>query len=59
MAHISARSLQDLEHGKLTRRQLIQGLAFTATAAFVVSIPSAAEAQVVDATVNNKVRATL
>ena len=58
MAHISARSLQDLEHGKLTRRQLIQGLAFTATAS-VVGTPSTAEARVVDATANNKVRATL
>ena len=33
MEHIIGRLLQDYEHGKVTRRQLIQSLAFTATAA--------------------------
>ena len=47
------------EPGRLTRRQLIQSLAFTATAASVASLPPPAEAQVADANANNKVRATL
>jgi len=33
MEHIIGKLLQDYEHGKMTRRQLIQTLAFTATAA--------------------------
>jgi CubicO group peptidase (beta-lactamase class C family) len=58
MAHISAtRSLQDCEQGKLTRRQLIQSLAYTATAAAVVRAPAEAQAQGSNA--NDKVRATL
>src|SRR2546425_651450 len=59
MAHISATLLQDFEQGKLTRRQLIQSLAFTATAASVVGTSIEAEAQVADASANNKVRAVL
>src|SRR5438105_3119965 len=51
--------LRQFEHGRLTRRQLIQSLAFTATAASVASFPSPAEAQVADANANNKVRTTL
>jgi CubicO group peptidase (beta-lactamase class C family) len=58
MAHLSAtRSLQDCEHGKLTRRQLMQSLAYTATAAAVVGAPAEARAQGSNA--NDKVRATL
>ena len=41
MEHIIARLLQDFEHGKMTRRQLIQSLALTATG---VSATSAAVA---------------
>jgi catechol-2,3-dioxygenase len=33
MEHIIGKLLQDYEHGKMTRRQLIQTLAFAATAA--------------------------
>ena len=55
MADISARLLQDVEDGRLTRRQLIQGLAFTATAASMVDTAAAAPA----ADANAKVRATL
>ena len=51
--------LRQFEHERLTRRQLIQSLAFTATAASVASFPSPAEAQVADANANNKVRTTL
>ncbi len=58
MAHISAtRSLQDCEQGKLTRRQLIQSLAYTATAAAVMRAPAEVQAQGSNA--NDKVRATL
>ena len=57
MAHISARLPQDFEEGKLTRRQLIQSLAYAATAASVVGTAAAADAAVADAT--DKVRATL
>jgi CubicO group peptidase (beta-lactamase class C family) len=58
MAHNrAATSLQDFEPGKLTRRQLIQGLACTATAAAVAGAP--AEAQVQKSDANEKVRATL
>src|SRR5258705_8271091 len=46
MEHIIGRLLHDYEHGKLTRRQLIQTLAFTATAA------SAAETTVAAAPAN-------
>ena len=49
----------EFAQGKLTRRQLIQGLALTASAASMASLPSPVEAQVADANANNKVRATL
>ena len=42
MEHIIGRLLQDYEHGKMTRRQLIQTLAFTATAASAVGAAEAA-----------------
>jgi catechol 2,3-dioxygenase-like lactoylglutathione lyase family enzyme len=42
MEHIIGKLLQDYEHGKLSRRQLIQTLAFTATAAATVSPAEAA-----------------
>jgi CubicO group peptidase (beta-lactamase class C family) len=57
MAHNSARLLQDLEHEKLTRRQLIQSLALTAAASRVVDAAEAAAAPATDASA--KVRATL
>jgi CubicO group peptidase (beta-lactamase class C family) len=57
MAHNSAGLLQDLEHGTLTRRQLIQSLALTATASRVVGAAEAAAAPATDASA--KVRATL
>jgi len=58
MAHNrAATSRQDFEPGKLTRRQLIQGLACTATVAAVSGAP--AEAQVQGSAANEKVRATL
>jgi hypothetical protein len=44
MEHIIGKLLQDYEHGKMTRRQLIQGLAFTATAAATVGTAEAAPA---------------
>ena len=37
MEHIIGKLLQDYEHGKMTRRQLIQTLALTATAASTVA----------------------
>src|SRR5262245_13250673 len=42
MEHIIGKLLQDYEHGKMTRRQLIQSLALTATAAAAVSTAEAA-----------------
>jgi catechol 2,3-dioxygenase-like lactoylglutathione lyase family enzyme len=42
MEHIIRNLLQDYEHGKMTRRQLIQTLALTATAASAASIADAA-----------------
>src|SRR5262245_46156016 len=57
MANMSTRTLQEIEHRTLTRRQLIQNLAFTATAASIVSASEVAEAQSSDASA--KVRATL
>src|ERR1700716_1104780 len=44
MEHIIGKLLQDYEHGKMTRRQLIQTLAFTATAASTVGTVEAAPA---------------
>ena len=44
MEHIIAKLLQDFEQGKMTRRQLIQSLALTATAASAVSAVSASAA---------------
>ena len=45
MEHIIANLLQDFERGKITRRQLIQSLALTATAASAVSGAPAAAAE--------------
>src|SRR6476646_982724 len=42
MEHIIGKLLQDYEHGKMTRRQLIQSLAFAATAASAVDNAEAA-----------------
>ena len=42
MEHIIHKLLQDFEHGKITRRQLIQTLAFTATAASTAATAEAA-----------------
>ena len=42
MEHIIGTLLKDYEHGKITRRQLIQSLALTVTAASAVSIAEAA-----------------
>ena len=42
MEHIIGRMLHDYEHGKITRRQLIQTLALTATTASVVGSAEAA-----------------
>jgi CubicO group peptidase (beta-lactamase class C family) len=57
MASISAPAIRESGDGKLTRRQLLQGLALTASAAAVLGAPDAVEAQTADA--NAKVRATL
>ena len=45
MEHIIANLLQDFERGKITRRQLIQSIALTATAASAVSATPAAAAE--------------
>ena len=46
MEHIIANLLSDFEHGKMTRRQLIQSLALTATAASAMgAAPLAAAAE--------------
>ena len=43
MEHIIARLLHDFEHGQMSRRQLIQSLALTATAASAAgAVPLAA-----------------
>ena len=42
MEHIIAKLLQDFEQGMMTRRQLIQSLALTATAAAASAAPAAA-----------------
>jgi catechol 2,3-dioxygenase-like lactoylglutathione lyase family enzyme len=47
MEHIIGRLLQDYEHGKMTRRQLIQTLALTATAASTVGTAAAAPANAI------------
>jgi CubicO group peptidase (beta-lactamase class C family) len=57
MAKMSTTEPQAIEHGTLTRRQLIQNLAFTATVASMVSPSEVAEAQSSDASA--KVRTTL
>ncbi len=55
MEHIIARLLQDFEEGKMSRRQLIQSLALTASAA-AVSVPaSAADGKVLKANSFNHV----
>jgi catechol 2,3-dioxygenase-like lactoylglutathione lyase family enzyme len=55
MEHIIARLLQDFEQGKMTRRQLIQGLALTATAAAAASAADAAASPVAQAVSINHV----
>ena len=45
MENIIAKLLQDFEQGKMSRRQLIQSIAVTATAAAAVSVASAAPAE--------------
>jgi CubicO group peptidase (beta-lactamase class C family) len=57
MASMSAPLIRESGDGKLTRRQLLQGLAVTASAAAMVGAPDAVDAQNPDA--NGKVRATL
>ena len=57
MAATSAPVIRESGDGKLTRRQLLQGLALTASAAAVVGAPDPVDAQTADA--NAKVRATL
>jgi CubicO group peptidase (beta-lactamase class C family) len=57
MANMTTGVLQDIEEGKLTRRQLMQNLAFTATVASVVGASKTAEAQSSDASA--KVRTVL
>ena len=47
MEHIIGKLLQDYEHGKMTRRQLIQTLALTATAASAANPVEAAPANAV------------
>src|SRR5580765_7305496 len=47
MEHIIGRLLQDYEHGKMTRRQRIQTLAFTATAAAGGTAQAAAPANAI------------
>ena len=42
MEHIIAKLLHEFEHGRITRRQLIQSLAMTATAAAAGATPAAA-----------------
>src|SRR6185436_6897287 len=46
MEHIIATLLRDFEQGKMTRRQLIQSLALTATAASAAATAAAADAPV-------------
>ena len=55
MEHIIARLLQDFEHGKMTRRQLIQSLALTATAASAASPAAEAAGTVAQAVSINHV----
>jgi catechol 2,3-dioxygenase-like lactoylglutathione lyase family enzyme len=55
MEHIIATLLQDFEQGKMTRRQLIQSLALTATAASAVGTAAAADAPVAKAVYLNHV----
>lgn len=45
MEHVIAQLLQDFEHGRLTRRQLIQTLALGATAASAIGVAPAAAAE--------------
>jgi catechol 2,3-dioxygenase-like lactoylglutathione lyase family enzyme len=55
MEHIIARLLQDFERGMMTRRQLIQNLALTATAASAASAADAAASTVAQAVSINHV----
>jgi CubicO group peptidase (beta-lactamase class C family) len=57
MASINAPVIRECGDGQLTRRQLLQGLVLTASAAAVVGAPDAVDAQTADASA--KVRATL
>ena len=55
MEHLIATLLQDFEQGKMTRRQLIQSLALTATAASAVGSAAAADTPVAKAVSINHV----
>jgi catechol 2,3-dioxygenase-like lactoylglutathione lyase family enzyme len=55
MEHIIARLLQDFEHGMMTRRQLIQSLALTATAASAASAAAGDASTVAEAVSINHV----
>ena len=52
MEHIVAKLLQDFEHGKMTRRQLIQSLTLAATAASATAMPAAAADSAVAQAIN-------
>ena len=59
MAHMRTRAPEDVYDGKMSRRQLIQNLAFTMTATSVMGVPAEADARVADANASAKVRAVL
>lgn len=44
MEHLIAKLLEDFDRGRMNRRQLIQSLAFTATAAAAAAVPAVAQA---------------
>jgi len=51
MENLIANLLQDFEHGKMTRRQLIQSLALAATASAASVVPAAAAVAASDSTI--------
>jgi catechol 2,3-dioxygenase-like lactoylglutathione lyase family enzyme len=55
MEHLVAKLIQDFESGKMSRRQLIQSLALTATATSVASSATASDTNVVRATYINHI----
>ena len=56
MEHIIAKLLRDFDHGKMTRRQLIQSLTLAATAASTAgAVPALADSQLIKATKFNHV----